>query len=255
MVSFDGREKYCISLMISRGGKITLSKIKDIIYEFRGEYEGLSEDYIKYGKAIPVTLNKLEKRNFIKRIDSSYELDPHITSGFVKENYSDVLKGMEINQKYKMKYELEFDAKDILDGLKPEEAFEYEYEELFDEINKAFRTYQTTDNYRSVITSCGRCVEMMIKIIIEKYELSISAKRIGNTINKLNDSKSEFMKKLKKDDKEIWVPFLNGCRVIYDFRNRMGAHAGSHWAIEQVANSCLLMTLYFIDYYIYALMY
>ena len=231
-----------------------MKKLKDIITEFRGEYEELSNDYVKYGKAIQVTLDKLEKRNFIKRIGDEYELDPIIISGFVKENYSDILRGLETNFKYKQKYELEFDAKDILDMLKPEDAPAYDYEGLLDEINKAFRTYQTTDNYRSVITSCGRCVEMMINLLVEHDNLQINTNRTGYAIDKLNDSKSEFMLKLNKDVRNAWRFFFNGCKLIYDIRNRMGAHVSMGWGLQQVANSCLLLTMYFVDYYLYGLL-
>jgi len=241
--------------MIARGGSITTKKLKDIITEFKGEYEGLSNDYVKYGKAIQITLDKLVKRNFIKRIDDAYELDPIILSGFAKENYSDTLKGLEINFKYKQKYELEFDAKDILDILKPENVPEYDYEDLLGEINNAFRTYQTTDNYRSVITSCGRCVEMMINLLVENNNLKINTNRTGYAIDKLNDPNSEFMLKLlNKDGKNVWRFFFNGCKLIYDIRNRMGAHPGVHWGLQQVANSCLLLTMYFVDYYLYGLL-
>lgn len=255
MVSFDARERYCLSLIIANGGQITFDKLRTVIDVYRESYEDLKESYFKSGRPIRITLNKLIKRKIITISKGIYEIDPIITAGFVSENYADILSGMKNYYGYKRQYVLEFDVKDALFILKEGSYYILDYESLLEEINRTYMTYKNTDNYKSVITGCGRCVEIMLDHIIEDCSLIVKTKGYGNIIRQINRDNSDFMNKIKKGDRQDWKLFLNGCQLIYDFRNKRGAHSGDYWKIEEIAHSFLIMTMYFVYYYLYELIY
>jgi hypothetical protein len=47
--------------------------------------------------------------------------------------------------------------------------------------------------------------------------------------------------------------FIHGVNIIYRFRNMMGAHEGYHWDEDQAATSCLILTFYLADLYIWSI--
>jgi len=242
MKVYNDREKYCISLLIANGGTMDYCDLRDIILEHN---EGFSN--VKHvDKAVKRTIDKLIEKGEIEKKDDSIRLNPILGAGFIQNFYSDILKAIENYQLYRKNNVMEFNAKYTLHNLKDEIFFEHYW--LIKEITEAYNIYQMTKKYNSVITSCGRCVEHMIQYINEQYSLNLKGTSTRSLINKIKNN--EFIQKMNKEDRDRWSYFLDGCNVIYQFRNKMGAHMDYYWGDNQIAHSCLIMTFYFIDFFV-----
>lgn len=242
MKIFNDREKYCISLLIANGGIMDYYDLRDIILEYN---EGFSN--VKHvDRAVKRTIVKLIDKGEIDVKDDSIKLNPVLVAGFIQNFYSEVLKAIENYQLYGKNNIMEFNARDTLRYFK-DEIFDEHYF-LIKEITEAYNIYQMTKKYNSVITSCGRCVELMVQYINEECSLNIKESRTRSLINKIKNN--EFIQKMEKEDKDRWYYFLDGCNIIYQFRNKMGAHMDYYWGDDQIAHSCLIMTFYFIDYFV-----
>ena len=86
----------------------------------------------------------------------------------------------------------------------------------------------------------------------EQYDLFDSVLRTGNMINQLRNEK--IIEKLNDEiSKDSLRTFIDSVSLIYRFRNIMGAHAGYEWGQDQIATSCLILTFYLTDLYIWAI--
>jgi len=98
---------------------------------------------------------------------------------------------------------------------------------------------------------CGKCVESIVDEL--NYEYSLFDKRLstGTMINRLRHE-DVFNKIIKKRlDEDDFRTFVDGISVVYRFRNTMGAHSGFEWGIDQVSTSCLILTFYLVDFYVW----
>jgi len=92
----------------------------------------------------------------------------------------------------------------------------------------------------------------MMDELNDQYELFDSDLRTGNMINQLRNE--QIREKLNHEINKDYVrTFTDSVSLIYNFRNIMGAHSGFEWGQDQVATSCLILTFYLSDLYIWAI--
>lgn len=242
MKTFTDREKYCISLLIANGGIMNYYDLRDIVLEHN---EGFSN--VKHvGKAVRRTIDKLIERGELEEKDSMIEVSPVTESGFIRIFYSDILKALKHYHNYRIDNIMEFNTKDTLHFI-DDEAF-YEYYFLIKEIRGAYNIYQNTKKYNAVITSCGICVEHMVNSINEFYNFNLKARSMQSLINKMKNS--EYIQKMDHEEKDKWMHFLDGCKLIYQYRNEMGAHTTFSYGDELIAHSGLIMTFYLVEHFL-----
>ena len=146
------------------------------------------------------------------------------------------------------KHLLQFDTTEVEEILLSPDSYNNPPFDLINELNEALELHRN-EKYDSVIVKCGRCVEIMLNELDQDYKLSFKTlKKTGNKIGKL---KSEEVCKKISAGGDDWNTFTDGIGLIYKFRNIMGAHASDffEWGKEQVATSCLILTIYLADIY------
>jgi len=248
MVSLNEREKYCLALIITKGGQASYDEIKDTIIESKESFENLSERYLKY-QAIRRTLNNLVKKGYLLEKQDVFNINPLMEAGFIRECPFMISKAIKNNLKYRKEHILEFDTSEVEEFLLNEENFENPPYGLIDNLREALKLHRI-ESYDSVLVKCGKCVEIMLNEINEDYSLFDKKLSTGNMINQLRNEK--IINKMKNEvDKDDLMIFIDGVSVIYRFRNIMGAHEGWEWGKNQVAMSCLILTFYLVDLYLW----
>lgn len=244
------REKYCLALIITNGGQTGYYKIRDTILECKESFGDLSERYLKY-QAIKRTLHSLAKKGYLSEQKSQiFKINPIMEIGFVQQFPIMISKAIKSNLKYRKEHTLEFDTSEIERDLFDEEEMEDAPWELIANLKEALRL-QRMGSYDSVLVKCGKCVEIMVNELDYDYSLFDKELTTGTMINKLRNGDA-FDRMKDKVDMDNFRTFIDGISVVYRFRNTMGAHSGWAWGRDnQVAQSCLILTFYLADLYMW----
>lgn len=247
-MSLNEREKYCLALIIVKGGEASYYEIRDTILESKGPFRELSEKYLKY-KAIKKTLLTLVKKNNLSEEGDPkiFEINPLMELGFIQQHPIPISKAIKSNLKYREEHILEFNTSEIEAVLLDEETFKDPPYELLENLKEALQL-QKMGSYDSVLVKCGKCVEIMVHELDYDYTLFNRKLSTGKMIKQLRneDISNKVTDKVDKDD---FITFIDGISVVYRFRNIMGAHSGWTWGQDQVATSCLILALYLVDLY------
>ena len=246
MFKLTDREKYCISILIMKGEETHFEEILDIILDSRESFEGLDEKYLKH-QALKRTLNSLVKKGIIAEDELFYKVNPVIEIGFIKEYPTIFLKAIKANQKCRDKHVLEFCTREIEEILLNEALYDEPPYELIAHLNEALDLHRR-NSFDLVLVKCGKTVEIIVDEMNEDYNLFEASLSTGNMINQLKNDK--IISKIDAKKKDVKT-FADGLAVVYRFRNIMGAHSNKEgeWGLDQVATSCLLLTLYLADFY------
>ena len=254
MISLNEREKYCLALIITKGGQASYDEIRDTILESRESFKDLSERYLKY-QAIKRTMLILLKKGYLSELKSEiFKINPIMEAGFIQQFPILISKSIKSNLKYRKEHILEFDTSEVerilLDDEHISEVFENPPYELLENLKDALEL-QKMGKYDSVLVKCGKCVENMMGELDYDYSLFDKKLSTGRMIARLQ--KEDIFNKVKKVNIEDFRTFVDGIGVVYRFRNIMGAHSGLEWGIDQVSTSCLTLTFYLADLYIWSI--
>lgn len=246
MLSLKDREKYCFGLIIVNAGEASLQEIRNIVVETKGPFEGLDLKYLKR-KAVKNVLRSLVKKNCLSEKDSKFKINPIFELGFIRQYPSEISKAIKSELNYRKKHILHFDTIEVEEILLNEESYDTPPFDLISELNEAMELHRN-GKYDSVLVKCGRCVELMLNELDEDYCLSLGKLKSGNKIGKLKSEEVCEELSVERDDLNT---FVEGIGLIYKFRNKMGAHASGvfDWGKDQVATSCLILTIYLADFY------
>lgn len=253
MVSLNEREKYCLALIITKGGQASYDETRDTILESRGSFRDLSERYLKY-QAIKRTLRSLVEKGYLSKETSEvFKINPIMEAGFIRQFPILVSEAIKSNLRFRKEHILEFDTSEIermlLDEENIGEAFKHPPYDLIENMKEALKL-QKIDSYDSVLVKCGKCVEIMVNELDDDYSLFDKELSTGRIITRLRNE--DIFNKMKKNvDMDDFRTFVDGVNVVYRFRNIMGAHQGWEWGIDQVATSCLILTFYLADLYMW----
>jgi hypothetical protein len=252
-MSLNEREQYCLALIITKGGETKYEEIRDTILEFKESFRDLSERYLKY-QAVKGTLSELVNKEYLSEQKSEiFKVNPFMVAGFIQQFPILISKSIENNLKFRKEHILEFDTSGIegmlLDDEWMDEVSENPPYDLIEHLRDALKL-QRVGPYDSVLVKCGKCVEIMVSELDYDYSLFNRKLSTGRIITRLRDE--DILKKVtKKVNRESFKTFVDGINVVYRFRNIMGAHSGFEWGIDQVATSCLILTFYLADLYIW----
>ena len=253
MTSLNDREKYCLALIIIKGGQASYEEIRDTILESKLSFKDLSERYLKY-QAVRRTLRGLVDTGYLSEPKSDiFKVNPIMVTGFIQEYPTMVSKGIESNLKYREEHILEFDTSEIEEMLLNEEnigdTFKNPPYELIQYLNEALEL-QKMGSYDSVLVKSGKCVEIMVDELDDDYSLFDGELSTGRMISRLRDE-DIFNKVTREVNKDDFLIFIDGISVVNRFRNIMGAHAGMEMGLDQASTSCLILTFYLVDVYMW----
>jgi len=250
-MSLNEREKYCLALIVTRGGQIGYDEIRDTILEFRESFRDLSESYLKY-QVIKKTLRSLVKKGYLlEDTPRTFRINPVMEIGFIRQFPITISKAIQSNLEYRKRHIIQFDTSEVERELLSEEEYERPPWELIENLKEALRL-QKIGSYDSVLVKCGRCVEAMMDELDDAYSLFEGELSTGQMIKQLRNE--NILNKMKSElvDIDNFRTFVDGISVVYRFRNVMGAHEGWAWGSnEQVAQSCLILTFYLADLYVW----
>ena len=252
-MSLNEREKYCLALIVTRGGQIGYDEIRDTILESRESFRDLSENYLRY-QAIKKILRSLVKKGYLLEDTSEiFRINPLMEIGFIQQFPISISKAIQCNLGYRKRHIIQFDTSKIERELLNEEEYKTPPYMLIENLREALRL-QKIGSYDSVLVKCGRCVETMMDELDDEYSLFEKELSTGQMIKQLRNE--NILDKMKSELGEIdnFRTFVDGINVVYRFRNVMGAHEGWAWGSnEQVAQSCLILTFYLADLYVWVI--
>jgi len=250
MSVLNDREKYCLTLLIAKGGQAHGDDIRDIILEHKESFNGLSEQYLRY-QAVKRMLNNLVKKGYVTSTKDIFKINPIYEVGIIQQFPVIASKAMKNVISFRKNHVLEFNTSSVEGYLLTEDTMEEAPYGLIENLQDALKLYKI-ESYDSVLVKCGKCVEIMMDELNDQYELFDSDLRTGNMINQLRNE--QIREKLNHEINKDYVrTFTDSVSLIYNFRNIMGAHSGFEWGQDQVATSCLILTFYLSDLYIWAI--
>jgi len=254
MVSLNEREKYCLALIITKGREASYDEIRDTILESRESFKDLSESYLK-SRAVKRTLLALVNKGYLSKLKSEiFKINPIMVAGFIQEFPIVISKSIESNLRYRKEHMLEFDTSEIEETLLDDEYMEKVFKnppyDLIENLKEAVKL-QKMGSDDSVLVKCGKCVEIIVEELDYDYSLFNKQPSTGKMITQMRNEDIINKVKKKKLDVDIFRTFVDGLSVVYRFRNMMGAHSGLEWGIDQVATSCLILTFYLSDLYMW----
>lgn len=250
MSALNDREKYCLALLIAKGGQALSNDIRDIILEHKESFNGLSEQYLRH-QAVKKTLNNLKKKGHVTSTKDIFKINPIYEVGLIQQYPVIASKAMKNVISFRKNHVLEFNTSSVEGYLLTEDTIEVAPYGLIENLQDALKLYKI-ESYDSVLVKCGKCVEIMMDELNDQYELFDSDLRTGNMINQLRNE--QIREKLKNEINKDYVrTFIDSVSLIYNFRNIMGAHSGFEWGQDQVATSCLILTFYLVDLYIWSI--
>jgi len=251
MTSLNEREKYCLALIITKGRQIDYNEIRNTILESRESFRDLAERYLRY-QAIKKTLLSLVKKGYLFEDASNiFRINPVMKIGFIQQFPTSISKAIQSNLKYRKEHILQFDTREIERELLNEKEYESPPWILIENLREALRL-QKIGSYDSVLVKCGRCVETMMNELDVDYSLFDKELSTGQMIKQLRNESILNKMKSEEVDMDNFRTFVDGINVVNRFRNVMGAHEGWTWGSnEQVAQSCLILTFYLADLYVW----
>lgn len=248
MVSLNDRERYCLALIIIGGGQKDYESLRDVIFEYKESFSGLSDRYLKY-QAVKNTLNNLVKSRYLSERNDVFEIDPILKTGFLQQNPTIILKAIENVIQFRNEHILEFNTSVLENYLFDETSFPNPPYEIIENLKQGLQLYKI-GAFDSVLVKCGKCVEEMLNELNSQYSIFDKQHNVRARIKKLRDN--ETVNKLKENiPPDQLRMFTDGISVIYRFRNIMGAHAGRGWGYDQAAASCLILSFYLTDLYLW----
>lgn len=251
MISLNNREAYCISLIITDGGRLDYETLRDVVLQFRESFHGIGEHHLKYKAIKKVLTNLIDERLISENPNEVYTLsiDSDLEEYLVKKHADYMVKAIKNLTAFRRRHVLEFNLSFAQDTILSDdwaESFPYG---LIEELKKAINTHQRTKNYSAVINNCARCTEIMIRELNEQYSLFPKDKPITRMISEIKNEKIVEKFSHDREERETFRVFANAVYTIYRFRNKMGAHADWQWGDREIATSCLILTLYLADLY------
>lgn len=251
MLTLNDREKYCLALIIVNGGQASHDEIRDIILEHKESFSGLSEKYLRY-QAVKNILKNSMKKGYITETKDIFKINPMYEVGIIQQFPVVVSKAIKNIITFRKNHLLEFDTSFVEESLLTDDMMEKPPYGLIENLQDALKLYKI-ESYDSVLVKCGKCVEIMMDGLNDQYDLFDYGISTGNMINQLKNEK--IIEKLNEEiiSKDLLRTFIDGISLIYRFRNIMGAHAGLEWGQDQVATSCLILTFYLTDLYLWAI--
>jgi hypothetical protein len=248
MFTLNDREKYCLGLVIVTGGDASFYDIRDYVIETPSGFEGLNPKYLRYS-AVKKVLRSLVKKKCLSEKDDVFEVNPLFELGFIQKYPVEISKAIKSVNKYRKNHILEFETICIEDSLLNPDSYGDPPYDIISNLTDALELHRN-GNYDSVLVKCGKCVELMITKLNEDYQLFDNKITTGNMIGQLQN---KIVCDKIEADKDDLRTFAEGVGLVYRFRNIMGAHANPDygWEAEQVATSCLILTLYLADSYFY----
>lgn len=244
MVSLNEREKYCLALIITRGGQASYEQIRDTILESRESFGDLSEHYLRY-QAISRSLHALVDKGYLSEKKDVYRINSLMEVGFVQQFPIMISKAIKSNLRYRREHILEFNTSQVENYLLNEDSFVDPPYGLIENLKEALKLHKM-ESCDMVLVKCGKCVEIMTNELDDDFSLFDKDLSTGSMINQLRNTNIADKMNLDRDDLRT---FVDGISVIYRFRNIMGAHEGWDWGKDQVATSCLVLTFYLVDLY------
>lgn len=254
MIGLDSREAYCVSLVIANGGVIDYETLRDVILQYSESFRGLSERYLRYRSVRNTLSNLVQEKLLSETIDNIYVLsvDSDLLEYLIKRHAHYVAKAISnltVLRRRQKQHVLEFDLSFAQETILSDEWGGLMPYELQEELNGAIDIHQKTQEHDAVITKCGRCVEIMIRELNEQYSLFPMDKPITRMISEIMDERTIEKFSSNREERETFRVFACAVYTIYRFRNKMGAHPDWRWGSEEVATSCLMLTLYIADLY------
>jgi len=214
---------------------------------YRESFGDLSEDYLKY-QAVRKTLRSLAQKAYVTEKSDVHSINPIVKLGFIQRHPIAIDRALDINNEYRKQHILEFDTSSVEEYLLNEDVFPEAPYGLIGNLGEAMKLHRM-ESYDSVLVKCGKCVETMVDEMNNDYSLFSKNLSTGAMILRLRDT--EMASKIEAVDRGDLRTFVDGISVVYRFRNMMGAHAGVEWGIDQAATSCLILTFYLVDLYLW----
>lgn len=242
----EDREKFIAGLIIANGGKITYEKLVNIILRVKGPFYGLDKKYVRY-KLIRGMISGLVSKNFIDETEREIYTVPEFVKNKFTESYpKDLLAILSVFSQYRNLYHLEFDLAEIEEGILDPRWYKIIPYGVVEQIQQAIEIYKKTSSYDSVITKCGKVMEILVREVNKKYKLVDENKPITEIIAEFKNQ--DIINKIQSQkDREAFRIFAYSAYLIYKYRSKMGAHIDWWWGMNQVAMSCLLLTFYVVD--------
>lgn len=241
----NDRERFIISIIILNEKGLDHYKLINIILKSKsGPFYGLNQKYVKY-TLVKKIANKLISRNILYKDRNEYSIKDSFKLRFIKEYPEDVSNALTLFSSYRHKYHLEFDLVNVEnDILNSDYLYMLPYDAI-EQIKQAIEIYKNTSSYDSVITKCGKVMEILVNKLNKDYKLISRNEPITVIIRKLKEE--DTIKKVESEKRESFRVFSYSAYIIYKFRSKMGAHADWWWGMEEIAMSCLMLTLYLLD--------
>ena len=169
MSALNDREKYCLALLIAKGGQALSNDIRDIILEHKESFNGLSEQYLRH-QAVKKTLNNLKKKGHVTSTKDIFKINPIYEVGLIQQYPVIASKAMKNVISFRKNHVLEFNTSSVEGYLLTEDTIEVAPYGLIENLQDALKLYKI-ESYDSVLVKCGKCVEIMMDELNDQYEL------------------------------------------------------------------------------------
>jgi len=123
MSVLNDREKYCLTLLIAKGGQAHGDDIRDIILEHKESFNGLSEQYLRY-QAVKRMLNNLVKKGYVTSTKDIFKINPIYEVGIIQQFPVIASKAMKNVISFRKNHVLEFNTSSVEGYLLTEDTME-----------------------------------------------------------------------------------------------------------------------------------
>lgn len=239
--ALDDRGKYCLGILTASGFICRYSEIVDVVRESGGPFRDLAKSSIR--KAVKRSLDVLVKRSYLEKKKGSFPfLDTYSISYATLtrlwgEGNREFIQGIQaVKQHQEMKQE-------NLLAIDLSEHVEREFPNIWDaflEWQEAMEMLKKDQPYDSVITKCGRCLEILAGHVNETLQLFPEETPSHRMVTQF--AREETVKKVRKPLRDDFRAFAHGAYFIYRMRSKVGAHP--EWCDYPglVAHFCVLVT-------------
>ena len=248
-VQLSDKHRYVLAILaVSPDGEIDMSALTGLILATRGPFAGLEESYLRY-KGILRVIDDLSRMKFLTREGTSVRLgDPGIVAPVLLA--ADSLLAARGLSYYHRVHTLSLDVSEAQDTLR---RFRRQFPEgLVNELTEAMEIYQKTQVYDSVVTKCGRCVEILVSNVNQEMGLVSNDLTTGKILWQF--TKKEVLEQVseEKGRREAFEAFASAALAVYSFRSKMGAHWSDNWwwGKREIAAACLILALHLSSLYV-----
>ncbi len=250
-VHLSDRETYILSLIWLEGDNTPQNTLTDVILGSRGPFAGLGKPYVKY-TLVPKQLGGLVNRGMLETSHGRYRLTSDaisILSEGLTGPLKDAISGItQFRREHVLDYRLAWVEKWLFSGRNTPPV----PREVVRELKEAVELYQTRQPHDSVITKCGRSIEILVREVNEMFQLVRGESRTGGLLVKFTEN--DVIRRIsdRPDERDIFKRFAKLCSDVYKLRSKLGAHyeEGMGWGQDQVAISTLVLTFYLLDLFV-----